>query len=223
MCIYCNNLCSNIFWQILEQKPFHYVFSVKMELTTGWRRVLVLSFLMIGVSICLPNIRKGEEDSWGSSLSEDRRHHLDTSFLHDSVTLKMVINHHCWYFQWGKPLRDSRKVSQPWRQKECASPWSRCWVSDEFNDFPITFIKLFNVIILPINCFYHVLETRLLSSYWWWSDCSKSSLLHYISDDNLPNCVRWWSGDGPHPRGGWHWLPCVQHSPRHWLWLRCPG
>ena len=91
-----------------------------------------------------------------------------TSFLHDSVTLKMFINHRCWYFQWGKPLRDSRKVSQPWRQKECASLWSRCWVSDECNDFPFTFIKLFNVIILPINFFYHVIETCLWSLNWWW-------------------------------------------------------
>ena len=86
MCIYCNSLCSNIFWQIFEQKPFYYVFSVKMEITTGLRRVLVLSFLMIGVSICLPNIRKGEkqgfhQQSWGSSLSEDKRHRSPVSCM----------------------------------------------------------------------------------------------------------------------------------------------
>ena len=124
----------------------HFVVSVEMELTTCWRRVLVLSFLMIGASICLPSIRKGEQESWGSSLGK-------RPSPVSCMTLKMVINHRCWYFQWGKPLRDSRKVSQPWRQKECASPWSRCWVSDECNDFPFTFIKIFNVIILPINCF----------------------------------------------------------------------
>ena len=71
------------------------------------------------------------------------RHHFP-AWLRDS---KIVINHLCWCFQWGKPLRDSRKVSRPWRQKECASPWSRCWVSDECNDVPFTFIKLINAII----------------------------------------------------------------------------
>ena len=48
----------------------HFVVSVEMELTICWRRVLVLSFLMIGASICLPSIRKGEQESWGSSLSK---------------------------------------------------------------------------------------------------------------------------------------------------------
>ena len=42
----------------------HHVVSVEMELTTGLRRVLGLSLLMVGVSVCLPSIRKGEENGF---------------------------------------------------------------------------------------------------------------------------------------------------------------
>ena len=53
-------ICVFLFWQMLN----HDIVSVEMEITTGWRRVLGLSFLMVGASVCLPSIRKGEENGF---------------------------------------------------------------------------------------------------------------------------------------------------------------
>ena len=73
------NSCSKfvfLFWQI----DWLYYFSAEMDVATGWRRGLALSFLMVGLSVCLPSIRKGDSEA----CQEGAQWTPVTSFLHDA-------------------------------------------------------------------------------------------------------------------------------------------